>query len=333
MNKIAVVTGCNGQDGALLSQLLLDKGYKVIGVQRRTSSKTDWRLHELGLYDNPNFRVCSGDLTDQGSLDAIVKKYKPEEFYNLAAQSFVGASWDMPIATMDVTAMGAVRVLEAVRHHSPKTKVYQASSSEMFGICNMGVMLDEDSRFHPRSPYGVAKTAAHYAMVNYRESFGLRTYCGILFNHESEYRGIEFVTRKITDGVARIALGLSNKIELQNVTSMRDWGYAPDYVEAMWRILQQDKEFIFVIATEEVNSIKDFLHIAFNEIGIGDWTPYVVINEDNARPAEVPYLLGNTYKARSVLGWSPKVRFEEMVRRMVKKDIERLSIDAWWGKL
>jgi len=323
MKKTSLILGCTGQDGSLLAQYLLKRGdYKVIGMQRRTSSPTDWRLHELNLYSNPNFITVSGDLTDQGSLDRIMLEYNPDEVYNLAAMSFVGASWQMPIATMDITGLGAVRVLEAVRKMKNPAKVYQASSSEMFGLSQKGEMLNEMSHFHPRSPYGVAKTTAHYATINYRESFGLRTYCGILFNHESEYRGIEFVTRKITDGIARIYLGIAGHIELLNIFSARDWGYADDFVRAMWMMMQGEPDD-YVIATGRTRSIKEFLDVAFRCAGITDWSPYVKIADKGQRPAEVPYLLGDATKAKDKLGWEPEVSFEEMVLLMVEKDIER----------
>lgn len=322
--KTAVITGATGQDGALLSKLLLDKGYRVIGIQRRTASPTDWRIKELGLYDHPNYKVASGDLTDQSSLDSVMKQYRPDEIYNLGAQSFVGASWDMSISTLDITGLGAVRVFEAALKYCPEAKIYQASSSEMFGLVNRGVSLDEFSLIRPRSPYGVAKSTAHYAAINYRESYGLQTYCGILFNHESEYRGEEFVTRKITKGVAEIYLGISSFIELINLDSMRDWGHAEDYVLAMWKMLNTDAPYhSFVIATGKVHSIADLLIAAFGAIGVTNWRPFVRLTQ-RERPAEVPYLLGNAGMAREHLGWTPSIQFEDMVCRMVEKDIERL---------
>jgi GDPmannose 4,6-dehydratase len=323
--KTAFITGVNGQDGSLLAQYLLSrKDYKVVGMQRRTSTPTDWRLLEMGLYDNPDFSVCSGDLTDQGSIDRIIQEYKPQEVYNLAAQSFVGASWDLPLATLDITGLGAVRVFEAVRNHCKSARIYQASSSEMFGGARRTEVLNENSDFQPRSPYGVAKITAHRAAQVYKDSYGLFIVCGILFNHESEYRGIEFVTRKITEGVARIYLGLADHLELLSIDSERDWGYAPDFVRAMHLMIMNPYCEDFVIATGKKHSISDFLRAAFACIDIDEWHGYVRIT-GNERPADVRCLCGDSSAAYVRLGWKPTTPFEDMVRIMVERDIERLN--------
>lgn len=326
--KTAFITGVNGQDGSLLAKFLLDKDYKVIGMQRRTSSPTDWRLKELGLYKNEKFITVSGDMTDQTSLDRIVCEYYPDEIYNLAAQSYVGTSWDNWESTSDITALGPVRLFEVVKRYTigQKPKIYQASSSEMFGGANRVETLDESSVFQPRSPYGASKCYAHHMAEIYRKSYDMFISCGILFNHESAYRGQEFVTRKISIGVSKIACGLQDYIELGNLDSCRDWGAAQDYVEAMWLMLQQDSPNDFVIATGEANSIRDLLEQAFCSAGVvPDLEKYVKINKKYIRPADVGYLLGDYNKARRILGWRPKTTFGQLIFGMVQKDIKRVK--------
>ena len=325
MSKIAVVTGVTGQDGALLSNFLLQKDYQVVGVVRRTSSPSVWRLQELGVLNNSNFCMVSGDITDQGSIDRIVSTYKPDELYNLAAQSFVGISWDQPELTMNITGLGAIKVFESVRKHNPSTKIYQASSSEMFGGAYRTELLNEESSFCPRSPYGVAKCTAHHMAKVYRESYHLFISCGILFNHESEYRGLEFVTRKITDGVAKIKLGLADSIQLGNLQTHRDWGYAKDFVEGMWLMLQHIIPRDFVLATGKEHSVEEFVKTAFEVVGIDDYKSYIAIDPKFNRPADVGFLLGDASRAKNYFNWKPKVSFEEMIKLMVEKDIKRLS--------
>jgi GDPmannose 4,6-dehydratase len=314
--------GCTGQDGSLLSNFLLNKNYKVVGVARRTSSPTDWRLRELNIINHPYFILCSGDLTDQGSLERIFKKYQPDEIYNLAAQSFVGASWDCSLQTCDVTGLGAVRVFDAARNICPKAKIYQASSSEMFGGSDRREVLDEDSIFDPQSPYGAAKVFAHQMANVYRKSFNMFISCGILMNHESEYRGEQFVTRKVTKAVAEIKLGLRGKLNLHNLDSMRDWGYAGDFINAMYLMLQQSYPDDYVIATGKIHSISDLCRIAFGGADINNWEDYIELK--GGRLADVKYLLGSYEKANHVLGWSPTVSFKDMIKIMVDKDIERI---------
>ena len=324
--KTAIISGCTGQDGALLSQFLLSKDCKVIGIDRRTSSKTDWRLKELDLYNNSNFTVVSGDITDPSSIDRIVQEYEPDEFYNLAAMSFVKESWNTPAATMNINAIGTINCLESLRKFKPDCKFYQASSSEMFGGANRTKPLNEESTFYPRSPYGISKVAAHWAAINYRESYDMFACCGILFNHESEFRGLEFVTRKITDGVARIALGVGEPIELGNLDSKRDWGYAGDYVRGAWKMLQQDKSDDYVLATGQARSISEFIQVALKAANVsGGIEGNTKQNHAFMRPADVGHLLGCAQKAQEVLGWVSEVSFEEMVKCMVKKDIKRVS--------
>jgi GDPmannose 4,6-dehydratase len=325
--QVALVTGCTGQDGALLSELLLGKDYQVVGVTRRTSGPTDWRLKELKLYSHPNFHVVSGDITDQGSLDRIVQQFEPAEIYNLAAQSFVGASWDQPETTMDITGLGALKVFEAARKFSPDSKIYQASSSEMFGGAKRVECLNENSIFQPRSPYGVAKCMAHHMAKVYRESYGIFISCGILFNHESEYRGLEFVTRKITDGIARIKLGLQNHIELGNLDAVRDWGYARDFVIGMWQMLQQDQPDDFILATAQARSIGEFVKetLMAAKIDPDEMPRYVKQNPRFVRPADVGHLLGDYSKAKEKFDWAPWISFPRMVEKMLKKDLERIS--------
>ena len=319
--KRALITGINGMDGSHLADFLLEKGYVVYGMERRSSYKN--RENTGHLETNKNFHFITGDLTDQNSLFRTLKESDPDELYNLGSQSFVGESWNTPEQTGDVTGLGALRVLEALREYDQPIKYYQASTSEMFG--KMKELANEDTPFYPRSPYGVAKLYAHWITVNYRESYDMFNCSGILFNHESERRGIEFVTRKITDGVAKIHLGLQDKIILGNLDTKRDWGYSPDYVESMWMMLQQDKPQDYVIATGKVHSLEEFLDMAFQHIGIIDWKKYVGQDERYMRPADVFYLAGDSSKAREVLGWKPKTTFEDMVSKMVANDIRRLG--------
>ena len=319
--KRALITGINGMDGSHLADFLLEKGYVVYGMERRSSYKN--RENTGHLETNKNFHFITGDLTDQNSLFRTLKESNPDEVYNLASQSFVGESWNTPEQTGDVTGLGALRVLEALREYGQSIKYYQASTSEMFG--KMEKFANEDTPFYPRSPYGVAKLYAHWITVNYRESYDMFNCSGILFNHESERRGIEFVTRKITDGVAKIHLGLQDKIILGNLDTKRDWGYSPDFVESMWMMLQQDKPQDYVIATGKVHSLEEFLDMAFQHIGIIDWKKYVGQDERYMRPADVFYLAGDSSKAKEVLGWKPKTTFEDMVSKMVANDIRRLG--------
>ena len=307
-------------DGSHLADFLLNKGYTVYGVERRSSMKN--RINTKHLEDQ--ITILQGDLTDQNSLLRCLKESNPDEVYNLAAQSFVGESWNTPEFTSDVTGLGVLRILEAIREFNPKIRFYQASSSEMFGRM-VENPAKETTPFYPRSPYGVAKLYGHWITKNYRESYDMYACSGILFNHESERRGIEFVTRKITDGVARIHLGLADHIALGNLDAKRDWGYAPDYVEAMWLMLQQDVADDYVIATGETRSIREFLNEAFKIIGIEDWEPYVKIDPKYFRPAEVDVLLGDYSKAQNQLGWIPTTQFHELVNVMVNNDIKLLT--------
>ena len=318
--KSALITGINGMDGSHLADLLLSKGYQVYGLERRSSVKNRTNTKHL----EGKITFLTGDLTDQNSLMRALKQANPDEVYNLAAQSFVGESWNTPEQTSDVTGLGALRMLEAIREYGKKIKFYQASSSEMFGRM-VENPAKETTPFYPRSPYGVSKLYAHWITKNYRESYGMFNCSGILFNHESERRGLEFVTRKITDGVAKIHLGLSNHITLGNLDAKRDWGYAPDYVEAMWLMLQQSKPDDYVVASGSTHSIKEFLNLAFKQIGIKNWEPYVKQDPRFMRPAEVDVLLGDSSKAYKILKWKPKTSFEELVKIMVEKDIERLK--------
>ena len=315
----AIITGITGQDGSYLAELLLSKGYTVVGVARRASTPTYGRIEHL--LDRIN--VIQGDLHDQGSIMALFEEYKPTEFYNLAAQSFVPTSWNQPTLTGEVTALGVTRILEAIRYFNPKMRFYQASSSEMYGKV-LEIPQSENTPFYPRSPYGVAKVYGHYITINYRESFDLFAVSGILFNHESPRRGMEFVTRKIADGVARIKLGLAKDLHLGNLESKRDWGFAGDYVDAMWRMLQQDKPDSFVIGTGETHAVREFCEIAFGHVDL-DYKEFVVQDERFYRPAEVDLLISDPSKARSVLGWEPAVSFKELVTMMVDSDMKRLS--------
>lgn len=315
----ALITGITGQDGSYLAELLLSKGYRVIGVARRSSTVTHERIEHL-LDD---ITVVQGDLTDQGSLLTFLEEYKPSEVYNLAAQSFVPTSWNQPALTGDITALGVTRMLEAIRFVNPRIRFYQASSSEMFGRV-VEVPQREETPFYPRSPYGVAKVYGHWITVNYRESFGLFAASGILFNHESPRRGLEFVTRKISHGVARIKLGKAKELRLGNLEAQRDWGFAGDYVEAMWRMLQQETPGSFVIGMGETHSVRELCEIAFGHVDL-DYKEYVVQDERFYRPAEVDLLISDPTKARTILGWEPSVTFKELVTMMVDADLKQLS--------
>ena len=315
----ALITGITGQDGSYLADLLLDKGYEVYGMVRRSSTETTGRIEHIK--DRINF--LQADLLDQASLTKALEEAAPDEIYNLAAQSFVPTSWRQPVLTGQITGMGVTRMLEAVRQVVPKAKFYQASSSEMFGKVRE-VPQTEMTPFHPRSPYAVAKTYGHHITVNYRESYGLYTASGILFNHESPRRGLEFVTRKITDGVARIKLGLADELRLGNLDSQRDWGFAGDYVRAMWLMLQQDEGENFVVATGKTHSIRDFLDIAFAHVDL-DWQDYVKKDPRYMRPAEVDQLIGDSSKAKNILGWEPTVDFHSLVTMMVDADLKLLG--------
>ena len=315
----ALITGITGQDGSYLAELLLSKGYRVIGVARRSSTVTNERIEHL----LDKMTVVQGDLHDQGSLLALLEEYEPIEVYNLAAQSFVPTSWNQPALTGDITALGVTRILEAIRFVNSKIRFYQASSSEMFGKV-LEVPQHETTPFYPRSPYGVAKVYGHWITVNYRESFGMFAASGILFNHESPRRGLEFVTRKISDGVARIKLGQANELRLGNLEAQRDWGFAGDYVDAMWRMLQHDQPDSFVVGMGETHSVREFCEIAFSHVGL-DYNEYVIQDEKFYRPAEVDLLIADPSKARSILGWEPAVNFKELVAIMVDSDIKRLS--------
>ncbi|HRQ23667.1 MAG TPA: GDP-mannose 4,6-dehydratase [Anaerolineales bacterium] len=315
----AIVTGITGQDGSYLAELLLSKGYRVIGVARRSSTVNYERIEHL-LDD---MIVVQGDLQDQGSLLSLLEEYEPTEVYNLAAQSFVPTSWNQPALTGDVTAIGVTRMLEAIRFVNPKIRFYQASSSEMFGKV-VEVPQNEDTAFYPRSPYGVAKVYGHWITVNYRESFGIFAASGILFNHESPRRGLEFVTRKITDGVAKIKTGKAKELRLGNLDAQRDWGFAGDYVQAMWLMLQQDKPDNYVIGMGETHSVREFCEIAFSHVGL-DYNKFVVVDERFYRPAEVDLLISDPSKARTQLKWEPGVSFNELVTMMVDADMARHS--------
>jgi GDPmannose 4,6-dehydratase len=316
--KTALVTGITGQDGSYLAELLLQKGYRVVGMTRRTSTEVHERIEQIV----DDLEIVSGDLLDQSSITAIVNDVAPDEIYNLAAQSFVPASWRQPVLTGEFTALGVTRVLEAIRQVNPAIRFYQASSSEMFGNAPETPQR-ETTAFYPRSPYGVAKVYGHWITVNYRESYDLFATSGICFNHESPRRGKEFVTRKISDGVARIKLGLQRELRLGNLDAHRDWGFAGDFVRAMWLMLQQDRPDDYVIATGETHSVREFLRIAFEAAGLGSYEPYVVIDPRFVRPAEVDRLIGDPSKARRELGWEPEVSFERLVTMMVESDIAR----------
>ena len=317
--KTALITGITGQDGSYLAELLLSKEYRVVGMTRRSSTDVHERIEHL----SESIEIVSGDLLDQSSLMKIVTQVQPDEVYNLAAQSFVPTSWSQPVLTGQFTAIGVTRVLEAVRSVNPKIRFYQASSSEMFGKVHE-VPQNERTPFYPRSPYGVAKVYGHWITINYRESFDMYAVSGILFNHESPRRGKEFVTRKIADGVARIKLGIAKELHLGNLDAQRDWGFAGDFVRAMWLMLQPTEPEDFVIATGRTHAVRDFARIAFESVGLR-YEDYVVVDPRFIRPAEVDMLRGDASKARDKLGWAPEVSFEELVEMMVKADLERLS--------
>jgi len=320
MSKKALITGISGQDGAYLARFLLGKGYAVHGLLARRSSDSLWRLRDLGVVDAVN--IIDGDLTDLSSIDRAMAVSEATEVYNLGAQSFVATSWQQPLLTAQVTGVAAMNVLESIRRHDPKTRFYQASTSEMFGLIQRE-RQDEATPFHPRSPYGVAKLFAHWTTINYRESFGMHASSGILFNHESPLRGIEFVTRKVTDGVARIKLGKQRELRLGNIDAKRDWGFAGDYVEAMWLMLQQDEADDYVIATGRTTTVREMCRIAFEHVGL-DHNEHVVIDPKFFRPAEVEVLLGNPAKAREVLGWQAKTDITQLIRMMVDADLSRV---------
>jgi len=338
--KTALITGISGQDGAYLAEHLLALGYKVYGTYRRTSSVNFWRLAELGCKDHPNLHLIEYDLSDQGSAFDIISRTEPSEIYNLAAQSFVGVSFQQPALTAQVTGIGALYLLEAIRYINPRIKFYQASTSEMFGKVQT-VPQTENTPFYPRSPYGVAKLYAHWMVVNYRESYDIFASSGILFNHESPLRGLEFVTRKITDAVARIKLGQQEILELGNLEAKRDWGFAKEYVQGMHLMLQHDTPDTFVLATNRTETVRDFAAMAFKAVGIHiDWKGQgeaetgidsntgkilVRVNQEFYRPAEVELLIGNPEKARAILGWSPKTNLEELCDLMVQADLERVK--------
>ena len=317
--KTALITGITGQDGSYLAEFLLEQGYRVVGMQRRSSTETLWRIAHL----LDKIELVQGDLLDQLSLIEIVQAYQPDEIYNLAAQSFVPTSWQQPVLTGEFTALGVTRLLEAVRLVKPDAKFYQASSSEMFGKV-VEVPQNERTPFYPRSPYGVSKVYGHYITINYRESYGLFAVSGILFNHESPRRGLEFVTRKVTHGVAKIKLGLARELRLGNLDARRDWGYAPDYVQAMWLMLQQDQPDDFVVGTGKTHSVRQLCEIAFGCVGL-NWEDYVVVDPALFRPADVDLLVADATKARTVLGWRPTVSFEEMIALMVDADLRLLK--------
>ena len=320
--KRALITGITGQDGSYLAELLLDKGYTVFGVVRRASSENFERIEHI----RPRLELRQADLLDQLSLIRVVEECRPHEVYNLAAQSFVPTSWTQPVLTGELTALGVTRMLEAVRLVWPGARFYQASSSEMFGKVRE-VPQNERTAFHPRSPYGVAKVYGHGITVNYRESYGLFACSGILFNHESPRRGLEFVTRKVADGAARIKVGLASELRLGNLDARRDWGFAGDYVGAMWLMLQQDEPDDYVVATGETHSVQELVEVAFACAGL-NWEEYVVVDPELKRPAEVDLLLGDATKARATLGWRPRVRFPELIRMMVEADLARHAAAA-----
>jgi len=317
--KTALITGITGQDGSYLAELLLSKGYHVVGMVRRASSDKFIRFNHF----RNDVEIRQGDLLDQLSLITVLEETKPQEVYNLAAQSFVPTSWDQPVLTAEFTGVGVTKLLEAIRHVDPKIRFYQASSSEMFGKVQE-VPQKETTPLYPRSPYGVAKCYGHYITINYRESYNLFAVSGILFNHESPRRGLEFVTRKITDAVARIALGLQSELRLGNLDAKRDWGFAGDYVRAMWMMLQQDEAEDYVISTNETHSVQEFVEIAFDHVKL-DWKKYVKVDPKFLRPAEVDLLIGDATKARTKLGWKPEVSFQGLVTMMVDADLARLE--------
>lgn len=315
----ALITGVTGQDGSYLAELLLSKGYEVVGVVRRTSHHSYERIEHL----LDRVQIAAADLLDQHSLTVVLQEHKPDEVYNLAAQSFVPTSWTQPVLTGEFTALGVTRILEAVRLAHPAARFYQASSSEMYGRVHE-TPQSETTPFYPRSPYGVAKVYGHWITVNYRESYGMYAVSGILFNHESPRRGVEFVTRKITDGVARIRHGLATELRLGNLDARRDWGFAGDYVEAMWRMLQQPEPRDYVIGMGETHTVQELVDIAFSHVGL-DWRKHVVVDPKFIRPAEVDLLMADPRKAASELGWRPQVSFDQLIRMMVDADMARVS--------
>jgi GDPmannose 4,6-dehydratase len=323
-----LITGITGQDGAYLAQLLLEKGYRVIGAFRRASMVNTARLDALGITDD--VELVPFDLMDHGNMRRVIERVEPDEVYNLAAQSFVGVSFEQPVTTGEITGVGVVRLLEALREAKPETRFYQASTSEMFGKAR-AVPQNEETPFHPRSPYAAAKLYAHWSTVNYREAYGMHASSGILFNHESYLRGAEFVTRKITLGTARIRHGLQSQLRLGNLDAKRDWGYAREYVEAMWLMLQQPEPDDYVIATGETHSVQEFVEAAFEAAGL-DWERHVVTDPALVRPAEVDLLLGDPSRARKRLGWEPKVTFKELVSMMVEADLKRAAFEARHGR-
>lgn len=321
--KKALITGILGQDGPYLAKLLLEKDYQVYGLIRRDSNPNFSNLDYLGVTNKIDY--IQGDMADECSLMNIMKSIRPEEVYNLAAQSFVGVSWDQAKLTTEVNSLGVLYLLNAIKLFSPNTKFYQASTSEMFGNSSIKGQQNEETPFHPRSPYAISKLYAYWITNNFKESYGIFCCNGIFFNHESPIRGKEFVTRKITDGVARIKLGLSNEIRLGNLDSERDWGFAGDYVEAMYLMMQQEKPDNYIVSTGITHSIRDFCEIAFNHAGIYDWEKYILMDPQFKRPAELFTLQGKSDKAKNVLGWEPKVKFEELVKMMVDADLDRLK--------
>jgi len=323
MQKIAFITGILGQDGPYLAKLLLEKDYKVYALIRRYTNPNFSNLDYLGITDRIDY--VSGDMTDEGSLMNIIRTIRPDEVYNLAAQSFVAASWDQSKLTTEVNALGTLYLLNALRQFAPTAKFYQASTSEMFGNSHKNGIQTEETPFHPRSPYAIAKLYAYWITNNFNESYGMFCANGILFNHESPIRGKEFVTRKITDGIARIKLGLAKEIRLGNIDSKRDWGFAGDYVEAMWLMLQQETPDNYIISTGKNHSIRDFLDLAFGYVGIKDWTPYVKIDARFKRPAELFVLKGKSNKAKKKLGWKPTTDFKTLVKMMIDADIKRVT--------
>src|SRR3954462_4598002 len=326
MSKRAPITGITGQDGSCLAELLLGKGYEVHGMVRRSSEQKFERIAHL----EGKVVLHQGDLLDQFSLVRLFADIEPDEIYNLAAQSFVPTSWNQPVLTGEFTALGVTKMLEAMRYGAPKARFYQASSSEMFGKVRE-VPQNENTPFYPRSPYGVAKAYGHFITVNYRESYGLFAVSGILFNHESPRRGLEFVTRKISDAVARIKLGMQERLALGNLEAKRDWGYAPDYVEAMWRMLQAEAPEDYVVATQEHHSVQDFCELAFGHVGL-DWKKHVKLDSKLIRPAEVDHLIGDSSKARTKLNWTPAVDFKALVEMMVDADLERVTNELAWAR-
>ncbi len=323
MKKTALITGITGQDGAYLAKFLLNKGYKVFGLVRRIINRNFENLEYLGVANKVDY--IDGDLLDEASLINAIITIHPNEVYNLAAQSFVGTSWDQPVVTSEINAIGTLKILNAIKINCPTAKFYQASTSEMFGNSHEKGIQDESTPFHPRSPYAISKLFSHWMTVNFRESYNMFCSSGILFNHESPIRGKEFVSRKITDGVVRIKLGLEKEIRLGNLDSQRDWGFAGDYVEAMWLILQQKDPDDFIISTGETHSIRNFLDIAFRHVGIDNWDSYVKIDPKYKRPAELFILQGKSNKALKKLNWQPKVKFKELIKMMVEADMERLN--------